>query len=360
MPRLDSLTSARWFAALYVFALHSTAHFAPGMGSASAASLGYSGVGFFFVLSGFVLAWSRADVPTEVFYWRRFARIYPLHLVTFLVAVLLLPAEVQGSNGLFPTVCGLLLVQAWVPMLHVMLAGNGASWSLSCEAFFYAVMPFLRPRPKPWRMVWLAIALTVVACVTLRLAAGTMYVDQVAFFNPAFRLGEFVAGVALGSAMRQGWQPRWSTRTAAVAAGVTMAALTGLNVFIVELPRDIVGLAAVLPFAALVCALATSDVAGRRSWLHHRGLVFFGECSFALYLVHGLVIRSMPFGGGLSRVGAALVVSMLLAVLAHRLVERPAEARLRRMKQIPPALTVSAEGGRVVRSATCDALSCRM
>jgi peptidoglycan/LPS O-acetylase OafA/YrhL len=52
--------------------------------------LGAVGVTFFFVLSGFVLAWSTSpDVGAGTIYRRRFARIYPSYLVMLLLAVAL-------------------------------------------------------------------------------------------------------------------------------------------------------------------------------------------------------------------------------------------------------------------------------
>lgn len=41
---------------------------------------------------------------------------------------------------------GLTLLQAWTFDPSTYFAGNGPSWSLSCELFFYAVLP---PSPSP-------------------------------------------------------------------------------------------------------------------------------------------------------------------------------------------------------------------
>ena len=76
--RLDSLTGLRWLAALLVFGNHALV-VAEGTALDAARPLmraGVVGVSFFFVLSGFVLAWSNSTaVPATTFYRRRFARI---------------------------------------------------------------------------------------------------------------------------------------------------------------------------------------------------------------------------------------------------------------------------------------------
>ena len=91
-----------------------------------------------------------------------------------------------------------------------------------------------------------------------------------------------------------------------------------------------VGLA---PSAAIVVYV----FAFQRGWLSrclsHRSLVFLGEISFALYLVHQLTLRALQqrvlhldlWGLGLFAIGIAL-----LAVMLHLGIERPARAWLTR------------------------------
>ena len=102
--RLDSLTGLRFLAALVVVCSHLPA--ALGLrgrillGSVDEElALGGAGVLFFFLLSGFVLCWSRraGDRPLD-FYGRRFARIYP----NVVVAVGVTAAERPAERRLWP------------------------------------------------------------------------------------------------------------------------------------------------------------------------------------------------------------------------------------------------------------------
>ena len=81
------LTSARFFAALYVMLFHSVPTI-PSQGNPHGVltriiGLGYVGVPFFFLLSGFILAivYLKNSTPIDKrkFYLARFARIYPLY-----------------------------------------------------------------------------------------------------------------------------------------------------------------------------------------------------------------------------------------------------------------------------------------
>src|SRR5689334_25372956 len=98
--RLPSLTGLRFVAALLVFVHHSS-HLmvfsdtaiteAYGQLARNAASIGVS---FFFVLSGFVLTWSVQPGDTAPrFLRRRFFKIFPNHVVVYVVALLLLLAS---------------------------------------------------------------------------------------------------------------------------------------------------------------------------------------------------------------------------------------------------------------------------
>src|SRR5882672_10730014 len=164
-PRLHALTSLRFFAALHVLIFHLYAmNIAGGYGwYHKLATIGYVGVSFFFVLSGFILVYTYADRPLNVrsFWQARFARIYPAYLFSllltapgfFYVSIALKNMDIPFFSY-FKThllQCSLVvpvLLQAWVP--GAALAWNPPAWSLSVEAFFYLMFPLL--------IVWLGRA----------------------------------------------------------------------------------------------------------------------------------------------------------------------------------------------------------
>src|SRR5260370_7164480 len=88
-PRLPALTSLRFFAALHVVFFHFLAFkILPSEGwLGQISSIGYVGVSFFFVLSGFILVYTYAgrDTPARDFWRARFARIYPAFAFSLLL-----------------------------------------------------------------------------------------------------------------------------------------------------------------------------------------------------------------------------------------------------------------------------------
>lgn len=327
---LRRLTSLRAFAALAVFAYHLDTH-TQWLNHGRYARYGFAGVGFFFVLSGFVLTWSlRPGERPSGFYVRRFARIYPSYLVMALVA-LVVPVTVFAVSAT-GAAANLLLVQSWFRAHDVVFSLNGVSWSLSCEAFFYLVAPFLigwlavRSRRTAVVVCLSWVALTATAALVLGLSSQQL--DTVGYTNPAIRSGEFVLGVLLATLVRAGWRPRLRFSLAAallVVVGLVLARP------LVTLPMSVTDVL-LTPFVAFVIlAAALADLGPRRGWLGHEGLVYLGEVSFAFYLVHELVIVNLvtvvgPYlglVGGIATAGGAFVAALVLAVGLHELVELP-------------------------------------
>lgn len=194
---IKSLTSLRFFFALAVFLHHYSVK------GAVIFENGFIGVSFFFILSGFILSYSYKDrlfsgnISKWDFYVARFARIYPLHLLTFLMFITLL---VYNNNlpdwkVLFSN---LFLFQSWIPFKHYYFSVNEPSWSISCEAFFYAVFPallyFFMRGSRNTKIIVIASCLLTYA-VSLLYPWKPQHAHALFYVNPIFRLVDFGIGV---------------------------------------------------------------------------------------------------------------------------------------------------------------------
>jgi peptidoglycan/LPS O-acetylase OafA/YrhL len=341
--RLSSLTQLRWVAALLVFLYHARNF---GLFGADAGKLanwafgaGATGVSLFFILSGFVIAWSARPGDRRGAFWRRrFARIYPLHLATALMALVLAVAAVPGSPmpGRRAAVANLLLVSAWNHDWWQTL--NPVSWSLTCEAFFYAAFPlaYAGMRRLGRRGLEATIAASVTAVVILAALAHQDALPISLYDFPATRLPEFLAGVAAGLLVRRG---QWRGPATAAAA-----VLTTVGYFLTaQVPEPYTVAACTMAgFTLLIPALAVArrDDAETGRWTATGERL--GEMSYAFYLVHLLVLRCLTaatgshpppdLGRALVWTVSALAVSVALAWLLHTYVEVPARRLLLRPK----------------------------
>lgn len=368
--RLESLTSLRWWAAFGIFVSHVNI-FLPIPGTHGLFGLGVSGVTFFFVLSGFVLTWTATDQDTAGwFYARRFARIWPLLLVAVLVPLafaLTSGQDVDRANLVLIAVASLLLIQAWVPG-WILTGSNPVTWSLSCEAFFYALFPVLiKPiaRRTLRQLAGIAVALVLVGWV-IRIALWLAYPPHMEFtaddlssigplvlgtYAPIARVHQFLLGVVVAVAMRRGWRCPVSVRAATglLAAGFAVLWLFRDADWRAAVPHDAIDQLTTPLFALLIAAVATRDQDNARSVLRSRTMVRLGRYSYAFYLFHFTVVvgvasmvfpdRSVvdffvdpvePAWGHVGWCLLALVVSIAVSGLLYRWYEYPAERRLRR------------------------------
>ncbi|WP_255771713.1 acyltransferase family protein [Pseudarthrobacter sulfonivorans] len=320
LPRdLPTLTSLRAFAALLVFIYHLEA---AGVINFPPARLGYTGVAFFFVLSGFVLAWGyRPDFSTSRFYLRRVARVYPSHIAMWLV-VLLLPNP-NGSHGPLAAILNLLLLQAWPPSLDYAFSLNGVAWSLSCEIGFYAAFPLivrflgrLNVRAM-WIVAFGAFAISSVFVIASSGESASAAVAALHYVNPIIRLPEFMLGVVAALAIRSGWRPRWVT-----GLGVIFLASGGF-LFAHDYPS--VNVWATLFYLVLIIGFVLTDIHRPMPFMQLRALIYAGKVSFCFYLAHQIVIlqiEALKLGAG-ATVLASLGASCLLASVLHHVVEIP-------------------------------------
>lgn len=305
--KIDALTSLRFFAAALIVVLHGTQvfghieftnHFAI-----------FQAVGFFYVLSGFILAYTYDGIPLmrsalSKYALSRAARVLPVHLFTAALAYML----IESARAPFHiVVTNLALLQAWIPGFDYSFSLNGVSWSISDEAFFYALLPLLL---VDLRRVWLRnlAGCAIITAAVLYLARNSIDPTRTwaNYVFPLTRLVEFVVGVtAFHLYGRIGpWIKRLSVRSATaleiVAAAATIASMHYcMNLVTMRGVSRHMGNAfqswfgssgSCLVFGALILVMACEG--GKLSWLLARKpLVYLGGISFSLYMVHQIVVR---------------------------------------------------------------------
>ena len=351
---VPALTGLRWIAAFLVILRHNP----PQRDSTlyPVFSNGHGGVTVFFVLSGFVLTINYFDKfprldrnALKEFYVARIARIYPLYLV-----VLIGYGVVFRFDEWRVVVQHLLMVQAWSSNSDVSYAMNGPGWSLGVEAFFYLVFPFviflvgpfLVKKGRPEALLVLCISLVFLGAVLFDIShlGGLAENDSNSMWrwlyrNPAVRLGDFCAGIALASIYlkRSDLRPSFKVRVGGYLSVIALLlALSCRGLINNSFGVDFV-------FLVIACGIIHTISIDRNGaiakLLSSSPLRTLGEVSYAAYLVH-VPIREGLFqdilGSGFTFIAITKFIVYLVVVVGvsgilHYLVERPARRELRRV-----------------------------
>jgi peptidoglycan/LPS O-acetylase OafA/YrhL len=340
------LTALRFFAAawvvLFAFWPRLDVGFTPEI-----ISKGYLGVEVFFILSGFILSHVYLPAAEEgrfrygAFLKARLARIYPLHLICLAAIGVLGTAAVMLGRDIDPNILSmpslvpnLLLMHAWG--LAPVSGWNHPSWSISAEWFAYLAFPGfawitikLRRRPE----AALAAALVLVfALNALFLKFAGFPLTKATYAWGALRI---VPCFALGCALYLVWRGgAVQSRTAALVGALIFGAALAFGAQ-VDLPDPVL-----VAFAGgLILFLAALSSTGSKA-LSNPVLVYLGEISYSIYMVHTL--WDLVFVNGVSSalhidnkqlpLGLWLVLMagvIPLAAASYHLIEKPARERVR-------------------------------
>jgi peptidoglycan/LPS O-acetylase OafA/YrhL len=366
---IKALTGLRIVAAMWVVLFHFRPLLhdaAPGFRDALAPVLncGAQGVDLFFILSGFVLTWNYIDRmgwswsarATLHFLWLRLARVWPVYLVTLHLAALWVvftlhvghvPSTDVGRLTAVSYIRQVLLVQLWFQPYFDGSSWDGPAWSISAEWLAYllfgvlVLVIFRMARATRARtLMWLAVAASLPPVVLL-LLSGQFYTPW--SWLPRIVM-QFIAGALVAAAVSRLRPTDRGRRGAGYISMLLIAAIVGLLYRFDAHPLhgvyDTGGLVDVL-FVPLVMALAIGT--GSLPWLlSTRVMVYGGQVSFCLYMVHELMHTAWIWAAEQFQltlhddVGKLLVVGLLTitvgaAIALFHVVEEPARRWMRRM-----------------------------
>lgn len=164
------------------------------------------GVAIFFVLSGFLLSrpyisaarTGRPRPATGRYYWKRLLRVYPVYVVSVVVALIFI--DENAGVGVRDWVTTLLLGDSYVA--DRLPQGLTQMWSLAVEVAFYLLLPALmllalgRGRLRPRRVALVLAGMLVVAVLWHLLVAG--WLEPRAPGSPSTWLPAYLSWFAVG------------------------------------------------------------------------------------------------------------------------------------------------------------------
>lgn len=345
--RGGALDGLRFLAALFVVVFHFGDEAPVAIASLhESLGRGYLATDFFLMLSGFVLARAygapiiAGTVSPGRFWWKRFTRCYPTHLITLgLLTAMVAIAALLGVAANHPENFPWSGVPAQILLLHVFGQGGGQwnipSWTISALLVCYAAFPWLWRRMLYVRRPLTALGLGLLILVGADLASlALLGAEQ---FSLPFQWAIvraaplFLVGLTLARIVQTGtWSPG-SARLTGFAGVVLLlgnAALSG---------PDLVN---VLAIATVIVGCGAAPVTRPLP-----GAEWGARVSFSLFMTHtltgavwfGLVVpqlvRRLPtletvaWQGWMLWLGAG-VAALVVADLYNRLIDAPIQRRL--------------------------------
>jgi peptidoglycan/LPS O-acetylase OafA/YrhL len=352
------------------------------------------GMTLFFVLSGFVIHYNYNTTITQpgglrMFFVARFARLYPLYILLFLFDFAYTGLTARSACGqigapgeywsglpfyltftqtwLYAVICRASLEYQYGPVAAV-------SWSISVEVFFYLVYVALAPliARRHWtarNVIGLAAAVYILIVIYFLLcshyeqdvnrigldlfgpAASTdsgyenSLMRWLLYFNPAARLGEFIAGLTAAHVYLVTRQRSAALGTGAASAMTLIAiALTvGLHLWlygVIAPGNSFIGRTASQLSAPLVAVTVYLIARYETASSHILSLplpVRLGVASYSIYMLHEIVpsafkrlgLQSPDIAIGWVTWVGALVLLVLISSVSYALIEHPARAWLR-------------------------------
>ncbi len=356
VDRVASLTGVRAVAAILVVGTHAAyttgkyTHGYPGL----LGSRMEIGVPIFFVLSGFLLfqPWVRAtvlgrpDPSVRRYAWHRVRRIMPAYVVTVLLAYVIYHYRTAGPNpghNWIGLLRNLTLTQIYTDnyMFGYLHQGLTQMWSLAVEVAFYLVLPVLAYATlvwlcrRQWRPGLLLAGLTAAAAITpawLTLVhTGDFLPDGARLWLPGY-LAWFVAGMMLTVLQVMGVRC-YGFVAIPLALICYLIASTPIAGEPTTSPAKLSEALVKAGFYAVIAALMVAPLAlGNRGWyarlLASRPMVWLGEISYEIFLVHLVLMEVVMVqvlhtpvytGSMLALFVVTMVVTVPVSWLLHRL-----------------------------------------
>lgn len=320
----------------------------------------------FFVLSGFMMAYSYRNKDIEVspldsikFGIKKIGSLYGLHIIMAIPFILLLVVQMLKKSGLIginllTMVLNLTLTQCWAVKDTVILGMNSPAWFLSNMMFLYMAFPFIWKKVKGAKSnkslyITAAVLLCVKYMISLLLVlfnADLSFIWWVNDISPIGRVFDFTLALIAGRIFftyienNEGQVFGKVKATILEIVFIALAVVIGLantanfnNVVLKALFTDYT---VVFMFISIPLAILFYSCEGMITrLLNHQPFIYFGEVSSYFYLIHyffvclvmlliELSVGALPWKIKSVCLAIMFLITFALSALANRIYKKKA------------------------------------
>jgi len=321
----------------------------------------YLMVDLFFIMSGFIMLHVYGESFSKslngknfgAFIKARFARLYPLHLFTLLVAILLFYVSTTPVDSVSVRVNDLMAIPTNLLMLHScgfhdIFTWNVPSWSISAEWWAYMVFPFLALLLSKNKRVGLFVigflAITLYFSIVYLLPRTNPFAPEIPYLSHdldvTFDFGYLrgIAGFMMGMLVYIGYQNK-------KISSLFSKDIVGLCCILVLLVLMHLGLndLVYIPIFMLVVLCFSTNEGFIAKMCSYKSLQYLGDISYSIYMVHALIIfyagdyflqtlgitfknnkvHQVPFYTGLLASILFLLIVIVISSITYYLIEKP-------------------------------------
>lgn len=257
---------------------------------------GALGVEIFIVLSGYLLMEVHYNKPIELkpYLIKKFKKFYPLHFITLIAA---LPFNMKAlaaltSSKYIALAANLTLTQAWFPESSIYFSYNGVAWYLSITIFFALISPVI---VKMWNaldcreIIGILIAIIIAEVLLCVICQHTPFGHWIIYVFPISRTLDFMLGGGIWKLVQEKKDEKERSKILSIISLMILLILLG-NSFTQnsEWYSTVVWTA---PVGILIYAIGIDPQSIICSKVFCvRGVVWIGEISFEIFLIHQLVM----------------------------------------------------------------------
>lgn len=300
---------------------------------------GECGVSFFFILSGFVLSIAYSEkiskelFNTKIFFHKQLIKIYPLHIITFII-MFVLDIRLDKYCNPVAAIANLLLLQSWVPADSFYFVANSPSWFLCDILFFYLVFSSLNKYIlcANNRKLFSISIVVLFLYICLMVVLPSYLVNPILYANPLTRLLDFVIGIILyklyisdkGIALKEKLNTKSTLAVSIMELSLIFLVVITAIIYPHLPPRVRTVSIFWLSIPLFIFFFALTDKHGGiiSKILQLKIMLWLGNISFCIYIIHAPVLRifnsiSIHIGIEVLSLIHFVLFTAILIVLSH-------------------------------------------